>query len=123
MDLLQQRDPIIPLRTACRALGLPRATAYRRQTPKARPARKPRKPSSRRLEDAERQHVLGLLHSERFADQPPREVYATLLEEGIYVASARTMYRLLAERGENCWRSRETEGKWTSGRALRDLRG
>jgi len=45
--------------------------------------------------------VLDLLHSDRFADQPPREVYAELLEEGTYVASVRTMYRLLAERGES----------------------
>jgi putative transposase len=101
MDLLQQRDPIVPLRTACRALDIPRSTVYRRLNPRPRPAPKPRRPSPRRLADTERQRVLELLHSERFADQPPREAYAELLEEGTYVASIRTMYRLLAEQGES----------------------
>jgi putative transposase len=44
--------------------------------------------------------VLELLDSERFIDQPPREVYATLLDEGTFVCSSRTMYRVLHERGE-----------------------
>jgi len=101
MELIQQRDPVIPLRTACRALDIPRATVYRRLNPTPRPPAKPRPPSPRRLDEVERRHVLDLLHSERFADQPPREIYAELLEEGTYVASVRTMYRLLAERAES----------------------
>jgi putative transposase len=101
MELLQQRAPIVPLRTACEVLDIPRATAYRRLHPKPRPAPRQRMPSPRRLGDAERQNVLDILHSERFADQPPREIYAELLEEGTYVASVRTMYRLLTENGES----------------------
>lgn len=101
MDLLQQRDPIVPMSVACRALDISRATVYRRLHPKPRPAPRPRRPSPRRLGDAERQSVLDILHSERFADQSPREVYAELLEEGAYMASVRTLYRLLAERGES----------------------
>lgn len=48
----------------------------------------------------ERQAVKDLLHSERFVDKAPLEVYATLLDEGIYVCSVRTMYRILGEEGE-----------------------
>jgi putative transposase len=99
MELLHQRDPQIPLQTACRALGLSRATVYRRARPPLRRATVPCA-SPRRLSEPERTAVLEVLHSERFADQPPAEVYATLLEEGVFLASARTMYRLLSEAGE-----------------------
>jgi putative transposase len=60
-----------------------------------------RAPSPRRLDDDERQHVLDTLHLAEFADQPPAEVYATLLGRGEYLASIRTMYRVLAEAGES----------------------
>jgi putative transposase len=101
MDLVQQRDPQIPLRTACAAVGLPRATVYRWRRPPPARAAKPRPRSPRRLGDDERARVLEVLHSERFADQPPAEVYAALLEEGQYLASPRTMYRILAEAKES----------------------
>jgi putative transposase len=52
------------------------------------------------LSDSERQTALEYLHSERFVDQAPHQVHATLLDEGIYVCSPRTMYRLLEEHGE-----------------------
>ena len=89
-----------------RALGLSRATAYRRRGrrtggPACIPAaRRPRPRPARALSDAERAEVLRVLHSERFCDHAPAEVYATVLDEGRYVASERTMYRLLAANGE-----------------------
>ena len=49
---------------------------------------------------AERQRVLDALHSERFRDKAPAEVYATLLDEGVYLCSIRTMHRILAGNGE-----------------------
>jgi putative transposase len=49
---------------------------------------------------AERQQVLEVLHAERFWDAAPAGVYATLLDEGVYLASVSTMYRLLRQRGE-----------------------
>jgi putative transposase len=52
------------------------------------------------LSASEREEVLQVLHSERFVDAPPAQVHATLLEEGSYLCSPRTMYRLLAESGE-----------------------
>jgi putative transposase len=48
----------------------------------------------------QRQAVLDLLHAPRFADQAPAEIYAALLDEGIYHCSIRTMYRLLGQNGE-----------------------
>ena len=52
------------------------------------------------LDPEERLAVLDLLHSERFVDASPHTIHATLLEEGLYPCSVRTMYRILAEEGE-----------------------
>ena len=62
--------------------------------------RRPRAPSPRALVPAERRAVRDTLHSARFVDQSPAEVYATLLEEQTYLCSPRTMYRVLAEADE-----------------------
>jgi len=79
----------------CQSVGLARATLYRRRQP-ARPSTPiVRAASSRALIPAERQAVLDVLHSERFVDQSPAEVQATLLEEHTYLCSTRTMYRIL----------------------------
>ena len=79
----------------CHSVGLARATLYRRRQPARVSAPTPRAPSSRALVPAERQAVLDVLHSERFVDQSPAEVQATLLEEQTYLCSTRTMYRIL----------------------------
>jgi putative transposase len=87
---------IIETRPACRALGASPATIYRRRRPPAPRPSRPRAPSSRALSQPEREAVLAELHSERFVDSAPAQVWATLLDEGRYLASQRTMYRLLA---------------------------
>jgi putative transposase len=93
---VQELTPVIGTRPACRALGAAPATIYRRRRPPApRPAR-PRALPARALSEPERAAVLAELHSERFVDSAPAQVYATLLDEGRYLASERTMYRLLA---------------------------
>jgi len=81
---------------ACLALDVARVSAYRffRRKDNPTPARELPKPE-RALSDVERQHVLYVLNSERFRDMPPAEVYATLLDEGVYLCSIRTMYRIL----------------------------
>jgi putative transposase len=84
----------------CQSIGLGRATLYRRRRPARSSTPRPRAPSARALVPAERQAVLDVLHSERFLDQSPAEVQATLLEEQTYLCSTRTMYRVLAEAGE-----------------------
>ena len=102
MTLVEQREPVVPIATACGVVGLSRATLYRRRAPSLPPTstERVRPPSPRRLDDAERQLVLDTLHAPEFADQPPTEVYAALLSRGVYLASIRTMYRVLSEVGE-----------------------
>ena len=102
MDVVEELDdPQIPIAQACAALGISRATLYR-QTQPTKPVSVPvRGPSPRRLSDLERQALLDVLHSDEFVDQPPPEVYATLLSRGVYHASIRTMYRVLAASGES----------------------
>ena len=86
--------------TACAALSIPRCSYYRSRHPVgARPKPRPRG-SHRALSDPERSAVLEVLHGERFVDRAPPAVVATLLEEGHYLCSARTMYRILASRDE-----------------------
>jgi putative transposase len=86
---------------ACQALGLPRASYYRNRRKTASPTVRARRLSqARALRPAEREAVLAHLHEERFQDRSPAAVYATLLDEGEYHCSIRTMYRLLAEHGE-----------------------
>jgi putative transposase len=90
--------PIVGTRPACRALGASPATIYRRRRPRELRPRLPRRPPARALSDREREAVLAELHSQRFVDSSPAQVWATLLDEGRYLASERTMYRLLADR-------------------------
>ena len=80
---------------ACRALGVPRASFYRRQRP-APGHQQPRPTPARALCASERAHVLDMLASPRFVDRSPAEVVATLLDEGQYLCAERTMYRILA---------------------------
>jgi putative transposase len=86
---------------ACRALDVPRASLYRYFRPPAQAAPPAPRPSPpRTLTAVERQQVIEVLHSERFRDKAPAEIYATLLDEGVYLCSIRTMYRILEEAGE-----------------------
>lgn len=82
---------------ACAALGVARATYYRSQQPKRAQGRKP---PPRALGPEEKASVLAVLHEPRFANLAPAEVYATLLDEGRYLCSVRTMYRILEENQE-----------------------
>jgi putative transposase len=97
-DTVEELTPIVGTRPACRALGASVATIYRRRRPPEPRAPKPRPTPARALTQAEREAVLELLHSERFVDSSPAQVYATLLDEQQYLCSERTMYRLLEAR-------------------------
>jgi putative transposase len=111
MTLIEQRGDGVSVVRACRALGVSRATLYRRRKPRrVPPAGKPgggkRRPP-RRLSPEERTKLIKTLHAPEFADQPPAEIFGALLSKGIYLASVRTMYRVLSELGESHDRRRQ----------------
>ena len=101
MELTSQLSTEVGISTACESLHVARATFYRRQQPPrvvAAVASKRRCP--RALTEAECAETLAVLHSEEFVDRAPAAVHATLLDQGRYLCSPRTMYRLLAAQGE-----------------------
>ena len=98
MDAVRDLASDVGTAPACEALAMPRASYYRSRQPPRLVA--PRPTPERALGPAERQAVLDVLHSERFADKAPAEVWATLLDEDTYLCSVRTMYRILDESGE-----------------------
>jgi putative transposase len=105
MNAVATLAPQVGVVNACEVLGVARGSYYRyqaRDDSPPLPAMRSRSPLA--LSEAERQQVLELLHSERFVDQAPPTVYATLLDEGQYLCSVRTMYRILAEAEEICER-------------------
>jgi putative transposase len=86
----------------CAALGLSRASFHRRRAKVTQPpaAARPRPKPARALEADERQGIIDLLREPRFVDQAPAEIYASLLDEGLYHCSIRTMYRILHRHGD-----------------------
>ena len=98
MAAVSELSPVVGTQAACEALGFPRSSFYRQQRPIFGPSRKA--VSARALSLTERDNVLACLHEERFQDRSPAAVYATLLDEGVYRCSLRTIYRILEEEGE-----------------------
>jgi len=98
MAIITEQQATLGVAPVCQALAVPRATYYRWRKPQERVPGVRRVP--RALPPEERQQVLAVLNDERFADLPPAEVYATLLDEGTFVCSIRTMYRILEEQAE-----------------------
>ena len=82
---------------ACEGMGVARSSLYYKRTREKRPKeeRKSRPSPPRALDQKEKQQVLDMLHCERFVDKSPAEIWATLLDEDIYLCSERTMYRIL----------------------------
>jgi putative transposase len=98
--------PRIGTRAACAAAGVPQATWYRRHRASPAPPRPAAVPQRDRVQPralaaAERRAILDMLHSARFADTAPAEAWATLLDEGTYLGSVSTYYRVLREAGES----------------------
>jgi putative transposase len=101
--LVEERQARIGIAPLCDALGLARATFYRRRggSPPRPPAPRDRRPPRQALTPAERAEVLALLHAERFVDRPPAQVWAQVLDAGqVPPCSIRTMYRVLAAHAE-----------------------
>ena len=99
MKAIQKLAQEVKVRTACQAFDFPRSSFYRWLKPSpAVPQDRPAPPLA--LSAEERQGVLAVLNSTRFLDQAPREIYATLLDEAVYLCSVRTMYRILESQGQ-----------------------
>jgi len=99
MIACQELSKDVGIAAACKSLDIARPTYYRRLGASGeKEASRPAPPRS--LSAVERQEVLDVLHTDRFVDKAPMEVYATLLDEGIYHCSIRTMYRMLGDAGE-----------------------
>jgi putative transposase len=101
-EAIAELTPLIGKRAACRATGRAQASHYRRHRQSPRPPRpaRQRRVQPRALSAAERDTVRALLNSPDFVDKAPATVYHELLDEGTYVASVSTMYRILHEHGE-----------------------
>jgi putative transposase len=101
--LVEERHARVGVAPLCEALGLARATFYRRRgsPPPAPPARRERRPPRQALTPADREQVLAVLHEDRFIDLPPAQVWAQLLDASqMPPCSSRTMYRVLAAHAE-----------------------
>ena len=109
MDAVTRLAPTVGIVAACGFLAVARASFYRQRPvlgPSASPVPESALPSerpapARSLSEAERDAVRQVLHEERFQDHSPAAVQATLLDEGQYLCSTRTMYRILEQEGES----------------------
>ena len=91
---------VMSKRQAARLIGLSRASHYRRQQPPVFGPPSPRPSPANKLSDAERDRVLEVLRSEENCEQAPAQVWARLLDAGVYLCSIATMYRVLRSVGE-----------------------
>ncbi len=87
-------------RDAARLTGVCRATAARQKHRRSTPATPVLVAPANALTEVERAQVLAVLGSDEFVDSPPLQVYATLLDRGVYLCSVSTMYRVLAEHAQ-----------------------
>ena len=95
---MDELAPLIGRRRACQVMGRPRASHYRARRQPCFGPPVPRPPSPREIASQEAEAIVEVLDSERFCDKAPAQIWATLLDEGIYLASISTFYRLLRER-------------------------
>jgi len=120
--MIAQHAESLGTRPLCDVLGEPRSSYYRSRQEKDHTPSQPeadaplaqrRNPSPRALSEAEQRQVLQTLNSERFRDMAPAEVHATLLDEGIYLCSERTMYRILGRQGQTTERRQQEVRHYT----------
>ena len=95
MQTVTELSSSVGVRAACASLGVPRSSFYRFPVVKTTPGPRPR--SGRALGASETAALLSMMNSEEFCDKSPRQMWATLLDRGMYLAHWRTMYRILEE--------------------------
>ena len=106
---IDELSPIVGVKAACQAVGRPRGSHYRHHRQSPPTPRRERVPSGqpRALSEVERKEVLWVLHEPEHVDEAPATVYAKLLDQGVYLASTSTMYRILRAEGEVSERRRQ----------------
>jgi putative transposase len=106
---IDELAPIVGVKAACQAVGRPRGSHYRHHRQSPPPPKRERVLSGqpRALSEVERKEVLRVLHEPEHVDEAPATVYAKLLDQGIYLASTSTMYRILRAEGEVTERRRQ----------------
>ena len=100
-------EPLVGATRACQLTGRSKASYYRHQTGPVHGPHRPRPTPTNALTPDERQRVLALLRGPRYRDLAVAQVWAMLLDEGVYLCSQATMHRLLREAGENRDRRRQ----------------
>ena len=108
--MIAEHGKVIGVQELCNAFGEPRASFYRSRQPKQSIAERV---SHRRLTKIEEERVLETLNSERFRDMTPGEIYATLLDEGTYLCSERSMNRILSRNKQNSQRRQSSPRLYT----------
>jgi putative transposase len=106
---IDELGAVIGVKAACETVGRPRGTHYRwhrTSPPRPKPERVPAG-QPRALDEVERKEVLRVLHEEEHVDEAPATIYAKLLDEGTYLASVASMYRILRDAGEVSERRRQ----------------
>jgi len=96
----------------CEALGVARSSYYRMSSPKLK-SQIMKKPSARKLTEDEEDKILAIVNSDRFCDMAPGEIFFTLLDEGQYYCSERTIYRILERNQQNVQRRQKTAGNYS----------
>jgi putative transposase len=96
----------------CEALGIAKSTYYRRSSTKAASSNM-KKPSPRKLSREEEEKILSIVNSERFCDMAPGEIFYSLLDEGRYYCSERTIYRILQRNRQNVQRRQKEAGNYS----------
>jgi putative transposase len=104
---IEDLEEVTSLTQACKLLGANRSSIQRRRQPPRLGPPKPRPEPPNKLSEAERQKVLSVLRSPEFRDLAPAQVWARLLDDGTYLCSISTMYRLMRIAGENRERRRQ----------------
>jgi putative transposase len=101
-DAIAELAPLVGVRKACTAVGRPQASHYRRHrsSPAPQRAKRQRRPQPRALTPVQRAEVRAVLNSPEHVDKAPAAVYHQLLDDGVYLASVSTMYRVLREHDE-----------------------
>jgi putative transposase len=106
--MIAEHRQALGTRPLCEALAEPRSSYYRSLRVSLRAPQPKRRSSPRSLTELEQNKVVAVLNSDRFRDTAPPEVHATLLDEGTYLASVRTMYRILTRLGQSVQRRQKS---------------